>query len=120
MTRLFISLIILIGMALVSWGQTTEDSASLIAQKADWPKEVMIVKSVKAELYTAEGKRLDAQSLVKGQKFHLRGVNAMGVGLRMGKMIAFVPPSATDISERIKLVQRYKDIALERPRPDRR
>jgi len=106
-------------MALVSQGQTVNDSATLVAQKADWPKEVSIVKSVKAELYTAEGKKVGQQSLVKGQKFQLRGVYSMGVGLRMGKMIAFVPPSATDISERIKMVQRYKDLTMERPRPDR-
>jgi len=112
-------------MALVSWGQTEEpatvvDTKTLIAQKVDWPKEVTIVKNVKAELYTAEAKKVGPQSLVKGQKFQLRGVNSMGVGLRMGKMIAFVPPGATDISEGIKMVQRYKDLTLERPRPDRR
>jgi len=115
----FIIPLIFVVMALVSQGQTVNDSATLVAQKADWPKEVSIVKSVKAELYTAEGKKVGQQSLVKGQKFQLRGVYSMGVGLRMGKMIAFVPPSATDISERIKMVQRYKDLTMERPRPDR-
>lgn len=119
MNRFFAPLF-LIALALFSWGQTTEDSATLIAQRADWPKEITLVKTVKAELYTAEGKKMGPQSLMKGQKFQLRGVNSMGVGLRLGKMIIFVPPSATDISERIKLVQRFKDISLERPRPDRR
>jgi len=118
MNRLFAML--LMAASLLAAGVFAQDTDTIISQRVDWPKKVTLVQSVKGDLYTAEGKQLGKQALLKGQTFELRGVSAMGVAVKLGRLVAVVPVSSTDIKEGIESVKRYKDLTLAKPRPDRR
>jgi len=118
MNRIFAKIFVV--SILLVLGVFAQETEKIITQRPDWPKTVTLVQSVKGDLYSAEGKKLGKQTLNKGQTYDLRGVSGMGVAVKLGRMVAVVPVKSTDIKERIELIQRFKSISLDKPRPDRR
>lgn len=91
------------------------DIGRLIAQRMDWPSHVTLQKPVNTTLFNKQGKRLGTQEIDKGRKLAIHGVYKQGVALKIGNLVAFVAPDATDIIEGIKNVQRKKDLMQRNP-----
>jgi len=118
MIRIFAK-ILTVGI-LLGTGVFAQETEKIMAQRVDWPKKVTLVQSVQSDLYTSDGKKLGKHTLHKGQTFELRGVSGMGVAVKLGRLVGVVPTNTTDIKEGIESVQRFKDLTIAKPRPDRR
>jgi len=94
-----------------SFAAQAADLAQIMADRSFWPKTVTVTEDVNAELYTAKGKRIGKQPLSTGKRFELRGVYKQGVAVKVGTMIAFIRPGATNIEQGITAMRESKALA---------
>lgn len=86
-----------------------EDMRYIMSQRANWPKQVKLTADVDAPLFTSSGERVGSQAISKGRTLSIRGVYKQGIAIKLGKMIAFVPPGKTDIVSSIKETASVKE-----------